>query len=318
MTPMSSEALRISLLEDRWRLTDYHLEPRRSPVRLETFDPLAMEYDTSHRVANGRTELRILGDHFGVRDLPGGQWRERRFPELHSCHVLALRPGRDQLFDVVIALAIDDIYSRRFEIAHFEPISEKLIRTEPWRADWKRSWLGSSAWWKEALPAFQGGVPLEILGDFPKPRAMAGGLFIASDYDAFGYRLSGAFTMVSREGLCTGSLRLPPGSYLAGEIQPGLLLAATEVDDPAKIDDRLYRRDAGTFASWTALVIESRTGRILGRLPGLAPSPIADPEIPAFLIGPYGEPYDLEAVDAEPRRILPWRPRGAVTGKENH
>ncbi len=47
-------------------------------------------------------------------------------------------------------------------------------------------------------------------------------------------------------------------------------------------------------------------GRTLRRIPGfLAAVPMVGKARP-FLRGPYGEPYDLDSADAEPRPILPW------------
>ncbi len=60
-----------------------------------------------------------------------------------------------------------------------------------------------------------------------------------------------------------------------------------------------------TYADWTTLLIDTTTGTVLRTLPGFAAHANSTGDGRVWLVGPYGEPFDLESAMAEPRSILP-------------
>ncbi len=249
-----------------------------------------------------------------VREQPGGRERFRiPLPKGPSDSLVQLKNRQGSIFDVVIALGLQDLEHQSFARYQLDATDGTFAREDLWRTRLNGSPAGLEAWWQEALPLAAAGVPLDVLADFEELLPLTGdGVFLAREH-RFSSDLDGRrYTIVNGRGACTGALVIPHGAFVSGEIRPGLLLVGISDGDIDAAYDFHRPRGANAFAAWSTWVVEVPQGRIVRRLRGFAPShPMTDSRR-TFLLGPYGEPYDLPAADAEPRRILPWRPLPAA------
>lgn len=251
----------------------------------------------------------------GVYELPGGRRRGLlKIPVDQGWSQVVHRHGTS--FDVLVTLRGrkgGEIETRRFRL---DAGSLTLEAGETWRfpSDIQPNAYDLETWWNEALPLLDAGMPFEKLARSPRLTALEGGFgvvvaAITETPPHAGYR----FTIVSPRGEDAGSFEALPRGYPAGEIRPGLLLVGLH----RKPDSFEYFIGARGGRLWglspnpplATLVVEVPSGKILRRLEGLTPRKYAAASSRVWLENADGEPYDLAAADAEPQRILPFRPR---------
>lgn len=170
----------------------------------------------------------------------------------------------------------------------------------------------AEAWWHEALPLLDAGLPFEVLSGSSQVTSLAGGygVLVAERADTpphIGHR----FRIVDRSGKEVGSFAAEPGGYPAGEIRPGLLLVGLQAKSNL-VDYFLGSSVANRFLipePLETLVVEVPSGRIVKKLDGLRPRKFAPASDRVWLENDRGEPFDLASADAEPQRIFPFRPR---------
>ncbi len=165
--------------------------------------------------------------------------------------------------------------------------------------------------WAAALTLLDAGVPpLQIL-QYQELVPLAGGEgFLGLPANP----ADGGWRRLDRQGAAVRPLDLPEEARPAGELRPGLLLATvpTRKLPPDQLEDAWERCRQPAGDAFTALVVETSSGRILRRLPGFGAKANCTGDGQVWLVGPRGEPYDLDSAEAEPRRLLPWRPLRAA------
>lgn len=248
-----------------------------------------------------------------VREQPGGRERFRiPLPKGPSDSLVQLKNRQGSIFDVVIDLGLEYPEHRRFARYRLDASDGTFAREDLWRTRLNGSPARFKPWWEGALPLAAAGVPLDLLADFEELLPLAGGVFLAEEHRFYSDLDGRPYAIVNGRGACTGALVIPPQAFVSGEIRPGLLLVGISDGDIDAAYDFHRPRGANAFAGWTTWVVELPQGRIVRRLQGFAPNHPKTGSSRTFLLGPFGEPYDLEAADAEPRRILPWRPLPAA------
>ncbi len=171
-------------------------------------------------------------------------------------------------------------------------------------ASWPPLGVPPGAFGFEAARLFEEGLPFPEVANPKQLVVLENRAVAAIDGDS-------RFYLFEPSGALRRSFDLTPQSTLAGEIRPGLLLVGLPpaLGTPKKFQGRLDFL-LGGIADWQTWVIDADTGEVLRSLQGFAPMSYREASQKIWLVDKNGEPYDLDSVDAEPRRILPWRPRG--------
>lgn len=166
----------------------------------------------------------------------------------------------------------------------------------------------NAGFWAAALALLDAGLPPERIVSYQDLVPLAAGGFLALPADP----AEGGWRLLDARGEAIGPLDLPEEVQPVGELRPGLLLATYPI---GKLDKDWQECRQETGDAFTTLVVETSSGRILRQLPGFAAKANCTGDGRVWLVGPYGEPYDLGSVESEPARILPWRPLPAA-GRE--
>ena len=198
----------------------------------------------------------------------------------------------------------------RFQLFRFDAVTRVLTAGEAWTyTSVTEIPFFDLAWWLEALPLLEAGVPFAELAQNPKPVALTGGYGALREAAAPGPASGKSYKIIDSRGTRVGGFETGPRAFPVGEIRPGLLL----VGNPASADSTGSRHhNSDTLLTWSGywqtLVVEVPSGRILRSLEGFAPMkhPAAGRQV--WLINENGEPFDLASATAEPRPILPIRP----------
>lgn len=170
-----------------------------------------------------------------------------------------------------------------------------------------------SNWWQVALPLMDAGFPFSQLAASRRLVALAGGrgaMQLEGANDAGGETAD--WRIFDAQGETLGTFQIAKGAVPVGEIRPGLLLVGTSpiAGVPHHLSSWIWWMQENP-ERFRTLVVEVPSGRILRQLQGFAPVKYPGAGDRVWLIDQNGEPYDLAAADAEPQRMLPFRPLAA-------
>ncbi len=225
---------------------------------------------------------------------------------------------QDDSFDFIATRRVAgswDIEARRF---HFDASRLALEEGETWRFP-PGVLLDSyylETWWYEALQLLDAGVPFDQLASSAQLTALAGdyGVLLGPATELRKRGESKNFRIVDARGKEVGSFDVRSNGYPVGEIRPGLL--AIGFEHRVNLFEYLsYFANSDYYSTQSSafetLLVEVPSGRIVRKLQGFTPRKFVVASKKVWLENRHGDPFDLAAADAEPQRVLPFRPLSA-------